>query len=384
MLAPTWLLIPPPQGSVLGRIVTGQSCLEILYILEAEAFLASVRAEIAALRAAQPVCDYLSIHLLTLNQDNCLHGIREQWCALCENRESDPPQRNEVVFKPKSRKENDVFDCRGCHVSSPEELAAFFGDLERKLVHREVVCQTNDVSEELSYTVTELCTDEQIAAWYPHTKGGVANSSSILRSFYRVTDEPEPSEQRFAALPVKPWVDSRRETFHSLFGKLLESTQEETANRRLPTKYNLPAISPRKKAAAAPEKSLLCTICKDYRHQVHEHVPVLTFSFAQQNIDRVKKVVEKWQQVLDSVPVCTNQGSKVAMVEKQLTCAKRRYITVYRMLRRGTISKSAFEDTKEHYARLLREEQPHDHPIVKEQLTFVRQQDVNLATESCL
>jgi hypothetical protein len=134
------------------------------------------------------------------------------------------PQRDEVVFKPKSRIEKGAFDCRDCHISSPEEWATFFDDLAHKLVRREELSLTNELSEELfDYKVTDLCTDQQIAAWYPHIKGGVANSSSILSSFYGVTNDPQPSEKRFIALPVKPWVDANREEFLNLYGESLRN-----------------------------------------------------------------------------------------------------------------------------------------------------------------
>jgi hypothetical protein len=74
----------PLEGSVLGRIVAGDSVLgQLLYwvaFCNANArLLASVQAELAALRKQQ-----------AQSKDNCLHGIRRQWCALCELHEYTP------------------------------------------------------------------------------------------------------------------------------------------------------------------------------------------------------------------------------------------------------------------------------------------------------
>lgn len=73
--------------------------------------------------------------------------------------------------------------------------------------------------------------------------------------------------------------------------------------------------------------------------------------------------------------------------EQQLTCATRRYVTVCRMFRKRVISNSAVQETKEHLMRLFKLEQPDVAlPIVRhyvrhgaDELSFVRQQDLNLA-----
>lgn len=351
---------PPPnyQGSILGWIVGESALSKILYWVaycRANArLLASVQAELAALRAAQPVCDYLSLHLA---KEKCLHGMPAQWCSLCgTNWESDPaPYRPppdfiaNQLFKP--RKETD------CHISTPEELAAFSEDLAHKLIHPVEVRQRKE-------TRTE-----------PHAEENWAAGNSTQR---------QPIEVPVGPL-TKAIAESGRPTALNLYGKLLESSRKETVNRLVTTIKRTPLVLPtisskdRKKPAPAPFASLWCTTCKDYREQIHECVPALNYVLL--NMFLVNWIIEKWQSVLDSVPARTNRESEDALAEKQLTCAQRRYKTVCSMLRKGTISKSAFEATKEHYARLLRAQRPYDDPIVRETLTFVRKQDLELATD---
>jgi hypothetical protein len=99
-----------------------------------------------------------------------------------------------------------------------------------------------------------------------------------------------------------------------------------------------------------------------------------------------------WQAVIDRLPTRVTDALKVSP-EKQLTDAQRRYVTVCRMFRKNKISKNAVQETKEHLMKLLRLEQPEDaltivHHYVRhgaaDDLTFARQKDLELATDSCL
>jgi len=454
---------PPPkhQGSVLGRIVTGDSRLgQLLYWIafcNANArLLASVQAELAELRTqhrdylaelhhvsefkpyrpnskstcakfqndeplfALKVGEYCKAfpHLIvfadedgyvtgtctqeqlltallvteltklvnlrkrqTLTKEKCLHGMPEQWCSLCETNEkidSVPysPPSDFIANQLKSRKEKGASDCR---VSSPEELDVFFDNLTRKVVQHVVVRQRKE-------THTEPHTAEEQAwlmEWYAAEEWCAAVKSA----------HQKPIEVPFGPL-TKAIAESGRPTFRDLFGKLLESTRKEAANLRLTApRQRLEEYAARHKNGESVTVRHLpnwCSTCKQYMTWSHDgptgipcNVPVLSLSFAQWNIEQVKNVIAKWQGVLDSTPARTNRVSEYN-AERQLTCATRRYVIVCHMFRKGKISASAVEQAKEYLKGLLRAEQKDDHPIVKEELTFVRKQDMNLATESCL
>ncbi len=344
---------PPPkhQGSVLGRIVTGDSRLgQLLYWIafcNANArLLASVQAELAELRTQHR--DYLAE----------LHHVSE--------------------FKP--YRPNSKSTCAKFQNDEPL-FALKVGEYCKAFPHLIVF------ADEDGY-VTGTCTQEQLLTALLVTE---LTKLVNLRKRQTLTKEkclhgmPEQwcslceTNEKIDSVPYSPPSD--------FIANQLKSRKEKGASDcRVSSPEELDVffdnltrkvvqhvvVRQRKETHTEP-------------HTAEEQAWLMEWYAAEEWCAAVKSAHQKPIEVplLDSTPARTNRVSEYN-AERQLTCATRRYVIVCHMFRKGKISASAVEQAKEYLKGLLRAEQKDDHPIVKEELTFVRKQDMNLATESCL